>query len=493
MDVMEAALKTMVGTAVDKAVAQAIDGIKVEMKNLRDEVRVLRKRVALLEEPVNDCVESDESVDRKRRKKSVTSPTPLETTETLSQLSQLTQPEDDSDEHFYGTQITQNSPVKLAVKGGHGVVLDTEESPDAGLALALQCPRANVKHIRSKLRTTAADLPKLQPGKWTHWPVSGSAPIGRWGASTIFTGDGRLVVYGGERDLPGCDGATLGDLHVFHAASGKWQGMKAAESTPRCWHTATYLPESHCIIVFGGERKGFDGLPEPLAEPMCLDTELMFWYPPVISGIAPAARVGHSACLVEQTIVLFGGCRGRKWLADVFALDTAAWKWRRPRVTGRPPCPRSYHSATIMNDCIVFFGGNDKQECYNDVHVLHIEGAQWKWTKPQVVGSAPLPRSGHSATAIGSDIVITGGWDPQDEDSDLAPFTDAFLLNTVKWEWRQLKSTNWVEGRVGHSGALLNADKRTLISFGGQGIADRFGDLQLLQIPEAFTSKRKRS
>ena len=33
-------------------------------------------------------------------------------------------------------------------------------------------------------------------------------------------------------------------------------------------------------------------------------------------------RVGHSASLVEKTIVLFGGCRGRKWLADVFALDT---------------------------------------------------------------------------------------------------------------------------------------------------------------------------
>ena len=60
-------------------------------------------------------------------------------------------------------------------------------------------------------------LPKLQPGKWTAWPVGGAPPVGRWGATTVFTLDGRLVVYGGERDIPGSDGATLGDLHVFHA------------------------------------------------------------------------------------------------------------------------------------------------------------------------------------------------------------------------------------------------------------------------------------
>ena len=125
--------------------------------------------------------------------------------------------------------------------------------------------------------------------------------------------------------------------------------------------------------------------------------------------------------------------------------------------------------------------------------------------------------------------MITGGWDPQDEDSDLTPFTDAFVLNTgmpgvgcdgddiahalmrvcdailrvisflydphcvVKWEWTEVKSSGWVEGRVGHSSALLNANKRTIIAFGGQGIEDRFNDVHLLQVPETSAPpKRKR-
>ena len=169
----------------------------------------------------------------KKRLKKESPGTQSPITETLSQLSQLTQPEEDSDEMFDGTQMTQCSPVKgrteSSPRKSSSPVLLAEESPEAGLALALKGPRGGKKCTRAKSCTPAtgqliflraheqirvivsnrgslvgvffAELPKLQLGTWTRWPVGGTPPIGRWGATSVYTEDDRLIVYGGERDI----------------------------------------------------------------------------------------------------------------------------------------------------------------------------------------------------------------------------------------------------------------------------------------------------
>lgn len=183
----------MVQTAVEKAVSQAIKGMEVEMGTLRDEVSVLRQSVEALRKgdcgnssnfffnkkliACSNCLpldlhvsldklnDSDESVARKRLKRDpprAQSPADLKTTETLSQVSPLTQPDEDSDENFDGTQMTQCSPIQMTqcspVTSSTGAFLD-EESPETGLALALQRPQ---KHTRAKRCTpaTGASTPR---------------------------------------------------------------------------------------------------------------------------------------------------------------------------------------------------------------------------------------------------------------------------------------------------------------------------------------------
>lgn len=274
---------------------------------------------------------------------------------------------------------------------------------------------------------------------------------------------------------------------------------------------------------------------------MALDTEILLWFPPAVSGDVPHGRSGHSASLLpsSQEIVFFGGAKGGKQLNTIAVLDTTRLIWKSPKVAGVAPKARSYHSATALlathvgsthggaegghqadsisnstnatvNVCqrVVIFGGNDDKESFNEIHVLEkIEGAEtsWRWFHPTVSGTPPGPRTGHSATLMTDQktICIYGGWDPS-EDADLKDdeviFQDSFLLDTETWTWKQgtapvfnghsmdaSKGTDGGARRVGHAAVLNtvnNSSKNEVVVFGGRVPGDDFvGDFQTLTMP----------
>lgn len=66
------------------------------------------------------------------------------------------------------------------------------------------------------------------------------------------------------------------------------------------------------------------------------------------------------------------------------------WEWVSPLIEGVPPCPRGGHSATKTGGCIIIFGvqfgliqghyygGKDKGFVYlNDTYVLDIDNNKW--------------------------------------------------------------------------------------------------------------------
>jgi hypothetical protein len=268
---------------------------------------------------------------------------------------------------------------------------------------------------------------------------------------------------------------------------------------------------------------------------MVLDTEIMLWYPPTVSGDVPSGRSGHTATMLSKTneLIVFGGVKGSKWLNTVSCLDTLRWKWRTPKIQGAAPKPRSYHSATALPDNrVVVFGGNDATQSFATVHVLETspsstEGSagsggteannsssnsnnnnnKWQWTHPKVMGRAPASRTGHSATLLADQktICIYGGWDPNSEDDNADMnnsdddndehiiFQDSYLLDIEKWVWRQgppvvavasydEHDTDSGPKRVGHTAVLSKGGTEVLV-FGGRIPRDRFaGDFQKLVV-----------
>lgn len=288
------------------------------------------------------------------------------------------------------------------------------------------------------------------------------SPCPRWGHTMTKLKDGRLLIYGGQSfDLQG-NPVILSDVHIYNPSKRTWDKPINCRGEARQWHSATFLPERQLLLAFGGET--LDALGKKKDKVVTsdsltvLDTEIMLWYPPAVSGDVPTGRSGHTATLIPSTneVVLFGGVKGSKWLNAVSVLDTVRWVWTTPKIQGSAPKPRSYHTATVVNGVaeghyrIVMFGGNNKTSCFNTVPVLEMvttpKETVWKWSHPSILGQPPFPRTGHSATLLddGKTICIYGGWDPNeengnddDDDGEENIFKSCFLLDTETWTWSQ--------------------------------------------------------
>jgi len=323
-------------------------------------------------------------------------------------------------------------------------------------------------------------------------------PCGRWGQTLTMIDEDRMILYGGQCLDENDDFKTLSSLYVFNLTKRTWE--EPVTNNPnllRCWHTTASIPDRNIIIAIGGET-----LDKSVPEVMVLDTEIMLWYPPVMSGTTPKGRSGHTSNYLwrSDSLLVFGGVK-KKWLNSISVLDINRWKWSVPTIVGNPPQPRSYHSATpARNDSkrIVIFGGNDKDQCFNSVHVLdQISRDKYSWHDPNVSGQAPTARTGHTAVLLQDQvsILIYRGWDPNGEKACL--FQDCFILDTERWSWSAVeKDVKYWHGftdgggkRTGHSGILMPCDEASceqdILFFGGRLLNDEFADdFQILNLPK---------
>ena len=159
-----------------------------------------------------------------------------------------------------------------------------------------------------------------------------------------------------------------------------------------------------------------------------LDTQTVTWTQPTTSGVIPSQREGHSATVMGEKIVIFGGAGLDKEdtsvnLCDLHILDTATLAWSQPLTQGKPPQERRYHSATAVDGVIYVFGGQyyDAEadlhfECSNTVTQLDLDSLAWQ--DCVVEGTPPLPRACHSAVPISKFVYVVGGryWDVAEDD-----------------------------------------------------------------------------
>ena len=125
---------------------------------------------------------------------------------------------------------------------------------------------------------------------------------------------------------------------------------------------------------------------------------------------APEPRHGHSTIWDESdSLIVFGGAHGTHCLADVHVLSLSTGFWSRRTCRGTAPTPRSNHSAALISPTLMLvFGGCTAAGAFmNDVHILDI--ATFTWHQPGVVGPAPAARYGHACQVLDGRVVILGG------------------------------------------------------------------------------------
>ena len=180
-------------------------------------------------------------------------------------------------------------------------------------------------------------------------------------------------------------------------------------------HTASVVGTA--IFVFGGTWTDEEEATLYLNDLHRLDTTSLTWSRPLVGGTAPIEREGHTAATIGTRIFVFGGTwvdeeDNSIYLNDLYILQTDGLTWEQPATGGEPPIPREGHTASVVRNQMVVFGGAglDCEERSINLHDLHVlDTDTMLWSQPECSGSLPQERRYHSSCVVGDEMLVFGG------------------------------------------------------------------------------------
>jgi len=313
----------------------------------------------------------------------------------------------------------------------------------------------------------------MDAGAWAVLRTSvaeGAKPPTARGGHTSVLVEKNLIVQGGtQHKSAGVFEYFSLNPHVLDTETHTWFQPRVAlgkGATPRAYHTATRIKTG--LFIFGGstaKKAGESGL---LGDLVIFDLQRMAWESKDVRGKKPRARFMHSAELCEGKLIVYGGSDGTKSLSDVSVLDVSTMLWSAPICAGEPPRGLQSHSCTLVGDRLFMVGGmsvtlNDAEQSFinysNDVYTL--DTTSMTWTRLPQRGELPKARAYHTAAVVGSFLVLLGGWSGQCENLTSLSTLDLDGLGT--WATVAVPGQPPV-GVYGHTATVLGSN---ILIFGG--------------------------
>lgn len=274
--------------------------------------------------------------------------------------------------------------------------------------------------------------------KWKKvYNPTGPQPRPRHGHRAVAIKD-LMIVFGGGNE------GIVHELHVFNTTTNQWfVPVTKGEVPPGC-AAYGFVVDGTRLLVFGGMVE-YGKYSNDLYE---LQASRWEWkrLKPIApkQGLPPCPRLGHSFTLLNGKVYLFGGLANEsddpknnipRYLNDLYTLElypnSSMTLWDIPLTYGQAPPPRESHSGVAYTDrntnksSIIIYGGMSGSRL-GDLWILDAE--TMSWSKPELGGPTPLPRSLHTATVIGSHMYVYGGWVPL--------VLDESKLATHEKEWK---------------------------------------------------------
>ncbi|GAM24962.1 hypothetical protein SAMD00019534_081370 [Acytostelium subglobosum LB1] len=198
----------------------------------------------------------------------------------------------------------------------------------------------------------------------------------------------------------------------------------------------------------------------------------MHWSKAPTNGIDFMGARSHSATVVGHRIFVFGGSDRDENFNDLLIFDTETLYWSKPETHGQKgsiPTPQRAHSATLVGTRILVFGGGDGSNYFNDLYSLDTKTLTW--SKPITSGQCPGPRRAHSANLVGSKLWIFGGGNGNKALNEL------YCLDTMTMTWSQITPGGTPPiGRGYHISEVIDGK---IAIIGGSDGAECFSDFHL--------------
>ncbi|KAJ8257779.1 hypothetical protein GJAV_G00189600 [Gymnothorax javanicus] len=318
----------------------------------------------------------------------------------------------------------------------------------------------------------------LQP-RWKRvlgW--SGPVPRPRHGHRAVAIKE-LMVVFGGGNE------GIVDELHVYNTATNQWFIPAVRGDIPPGCAAYGFVCDGTRLLVFGGMVE-YGKYSNDLYELQASRWEWKRLKPKAPkNGPPPCPRLGHSFSLVGNKCYLFGGLANDsedpknnipRYLNDLYILELRAGSsvvgWDIPITYGVLPPPRESHTAVVYTEKtskksrLVIYGGMSGCRL-GDLWTLDIDTLTWN--KPSVSGTAPLPRSLHSATTITNKMYVFGGWVPlvmddvkvatHEKEWKCTNTLACLNLDSMAWETVLMDTLedNIPRARAGHCSVAINS------------------------------------
>ncbi|KAF7273748.1 hypothetical protein GWI33_013567 [Rhynchophorus ferrugineus] len=252
--------------------------------------------------------------------------------------------------------------------------------------------------------------------QWFVPVTKGDVPPGCAAYGFVVEGT-RLLVFGGMVEY-GKYSNELYELQASKWEWKKITPKNPKSGTPPCprlGHSFTIVNSK--VYLFGGLANDSEdpknNVPRYLNDLYTLDIRStpMQWDIPVTHGPSPPPRESHTGVAYvdkkkhKSFLVIYGGMSGCR-LGDLWFLDTDVMTWSKPLVSGVTPLPRSLHTSTLIGHRMFVFGG--WVPVVADEETMHWEDLNIMNEHENVL---PCARAGHCAVGISIRLYIWSGRD----------------------------------------------------------------------------------
>ncbi|EGG14036.1 hypothetical protein DFA_11799 [Cavenderia fasciculata] len=218
------------------------------------------------------------------------------------------------------------------------------------------------------------------------------------------------------------------------------------------------------------------------------------WSVPKFVGSLPSKRFKHTATFVNNKIIFIGGQESdTKRFNEIIYYDTETHNFTKPIIKGDLVPNFSRHSASLVGNNIYVFGGFDGKGTNYDLAVFNTVTKLWtNIPKSFLGGQCPVSRTNHASVSVGHKVYIFGG-NNNDENGRYQVLDDLHVLDTVTMTWEQPEVTG--KKPCSRSGHCMTAIGTKLFLFGGgiwnesQGWTDKFNDIHVFDTETNHWSK----
>lgn len=264
----------------------------------------------------------------------------------------------------------------------------------------------------------------LNAQTWTlHGPISRHSHSAVWDPTSA-----QMIIFGGQETTTNTDlnDVWLGKTSTSLSDSFSQEAPAGVLPAGRYGHVATYDPTSNRMTIFGGGT----GLPGPCANDVWVlsgangRSGTPAWLELTASGTAPGARIYSGGAYDPKTnsLIVFGGNNcSTGYFNDVWVLNNANGEggtpaWTLLTTSGTPPAARESGSVIYdsASNVLTMYGGDAGGSPFGDVWTLsnaNGSGGTPTWTQLKPTGTAPMARTGQSATYdnVNDRMTVFGG------------------------------------------------------------------------------------